>query len=229
MVQDLKADSANFERSGDTGSLLPDRFGLPPSRSPNFSIGRYESSMVHRSRQHWGPSTEQTSTPTDRQTSRADSDSTNYSRTTTSSYNSNPQYSSTPSYGYETQYSRGEREQEPSRGHQQTPRDPYLAYAGAQPSTYGGGNAAIPSGDNYTHHPSTHQSQATGIPYGYTQETGYGRAAPDYTSQAPRSSAHQTPYPGGPAGHGSGYATGGHSAHTSRYFGSQPPEYLVYH
>lgn len=35
MIQDLKADSVNFERSGDTG--------------------RYENSMAHQSRQHWGP------------------------------------------------------------------------------------------------------------------------------------------------------------------------------
>ncbi|KIW00747.1 uncharacterized protein PV09_07730 [Verruconis gallopava] len=35
MIRDLKADSANYERSGDTG--------------------RYEDSMVHRSRQYWGP------------------------------------------------------------------------------------------------------------------------------------------------------------------------------
>ena len=38
MVEDLKVDSVNFERSGDSGN--------------------YENSMVHRSRQHWGPSSE---------------------------------------------------------------------------------------------------------------------------------------------------------------------------
>ena len=62
MIQDLKADSANFERSGDSGI--------------------YENSMVHRSRQHWGPTG-------DSAASYGGGSSTGYA--TTSSYSSAPE------------------------------------------------------------------------------------------------------------------------------------------
>lgn len=51
MIQDLRADSANFERSGDTGRKL---YSLNSGEQQANDLG-YDNSLVHRSRQHWGP------------------------------------------------------------------------------------------------------------------------------------------------------------------------------
>jgi hypothetical protein len=96
MIQDLRADSANFERSGDRGTPCSDGIGFGPNPSPNLSIGRYEDSMIHRSRQHWGP-TAPVEPPRESQPSRAESTSTSYSQGTSSSHQSAP-YSSYSSH-----------------------------------------------------------------------------------------------------------------------------------
>jgi hypothetical protein len=227
MIQDLKADSANFERSGDTGSPFPDGFGQSSSSSPNISLGRYENSMVHRSRQHWGPTAEQ-SQPEERPP-RADSESTQYTQRTASSYQSGQSYgSSQQSYGGSQQPyghdSRPARELEPQR-HQPMPRDPYQPYGGGQPAGYPPVGSAVSTGENYTHHAAVRQP-AVNAPYGYPAQ-GYDRTASEYAQ--PRSTTHQSAYPSNQPTQNSAYSTGSHGAHTSRYFGTALPEYLVYH
>lgn len=72
MIQDLKADSANWYRDQRrTGGTPPQPHGKALVQMPDKKVGRYEDSMVHRSRQHWGPtgstpvpSTATTVTPT---------------------------------------------------------------------------------------------------------------------------------------------------------------------
>lgn len=55
MVQDLRTDSANFERSGARGSPHSDNTGFGQSYIPNKPLGNYQESQVHQSRQYWGP------------------------------------------------------------------------------------------------------------------------------------------------------------------------------
>ncbi|QDS69555.1 hypothetical protein FKW77_007871 [Venturia effusa] len=55
MVQDLRTDSANFERSGARGSPSLDSNGLGHNHIPNKPLGNYQESQVHQSRQYWGP------------------------------------------------------------------------------------------------------------------------------------------------------------------------------
>ncbi|KIW04670.1 hypothetical protein, variant 1 [Verruconis gallopava] len=63
MIRDLKADSANFERSGERGTPKPDRFGSRSTHSPDFCVGAYQDSTIHRSRQYWGPTSNSGSQP----------------------------------------------------------------------------------------------------------------------------------------------------------------------
>ncbi|TID23332.1 hypothetical protein E6O75_ATG02968 [Venturia nashicola] len=55
MVQDLRTDSANFERSGARGSPYSDTPGFGQCHIPNKPLGNYQESQVHHSRQYWGP------------------------------------------------------------------------------------------------------------------------------------------------------------------------------
>jgi hypothetical protein len=237
MVQDLRADSANFERSGDTGTPPLDGFGFTSSHSPDFFLGRYENSMVHRSRQHWGPTTEQPSAPTDRLPSRAESDSTTYSQSTTSSsrYGNTP-YSASGGGGGATAYSgydvpgygnRPERDiQEQTRPVQgqvqgqvpsRDPRETYPGYGAQSAAGYSGHPASIPSNENYTHHPAANPYPPQNAPYGYPPESGHGRGVPDaYAHAAPRS---QTNYGNPQTGSHPGAAAPSHGAHATRYFG----------
>lgn len=242
MVQDLRADSANFERSGDTGTPPMDGFGVTPPLSPNFSLGRYENSMVHRSRQHWGPTAEQANTSTERLPSRAESDSSSYTQSTTgSSRYGNPAYTSSggggggalaysgydpPDYGSSRPERDSHAQTRPIQG-QVPSRDPreYPGY-GAQPAAgYPGHPASISANENYTHHPAANPYPPQTASYGYPPETGHGRGVTDAYAQ-PRS---QTNYSNPQTGSHTGAAAPSHGSHSARYFGSNVPHSLVCH
>lgn len=191
MVQDLKADSANFERSGDTG--------------------RYENSIVHRSRQHWGPTGEQqSSTPVS--SSATDSPYSRDSRTTASSGYGDAPYggsSNAQFEGYDPQYATRAPDRRPDAGYRAPadPRDQYSGYAGSVSTGYGGGAASI--GTDYTYGQPQHQNANQPSHYGHAQDP--YRVAPD-----PRSA--QQPYSTSQAGSHSGY-----SASTSHLSSNIPP------
>ena len=219
MVQDLKADSANFERSGDTGSPLLDGLVHVSSHSPDFAIGRYENSIVHRSRQHWGPTGEQqSSTPVS--SSATDSPYSRDSRTTASSGYGDAPYggsSNAQFEGYDPQYATRAPDRRPDAGYRAPadPRDQYSGYAGSVSTGYGGGAASI--GTDYTYGQPQHQNANQPSHYGHAQDP--YRVAPD-----PRSA--QQPYSTSQAGSHSGYSAS--TSHLSRYFGPHTPEQLFY-
>jgi hypothetical protein len=182
MMEDLRADSANFERSGDRGTPSSDGFGFGPNPSPNFSIGKYEDSMIHRSRQHWGPSaTQQPAAPepsTERVPSRAPD--TPFSGTSSTSHQSGSTYSD-----YQRQ---------------------------AQGGFSGGGTAPSPAGSNYTHYASEQPSNSASTYQHYPAESSHGRTATHYDNApqatVPRSTTtQQHGYPGTQATQGSAYGT----------------------
>lgn len=232
MIQDLKADSANFERSGDRGSPPSDGFGHTSSHSPNFILGAYENSMVHRSRQHWGPTGESqsSSTPVSSRDSEHSRDSRD-SRTTASSIGYPAQYSNDGAASHSGYDAAGyDRRPDPrlipqahQRGDYGDPQDSYAGYPPQSQSAYGQRSESIPQ---YTHQPSIHGQPQGGPAYGYPPENDFGRAVqPGYQdTAAPRS---QTQYTNPATASHPGYGSS-HPGVTTRYFGPCNPEYLVY-
>ena len=200
MVQDLRADSANFERSGDTGSPPLVGFGLTPPYTPDISIGRYENSMVHRSRQHWGPTAEPSSASSERmqQQPRGEEPVRYPQPTVAPSYSQPP---SEPSYGYGEQYNRnsdprGDPRVDPRASHPAPSRE-YNQQYDSRTNPYGTPNSM--SSGEYNLAPG-HPNYSAGYNSGYAPEA--GQRPTDARYMDPRSAQPTQPQYSQP-GHGS--------------------------
>jgi hypothetical protein len=217
MVDDLKADSANYERSVATGAtrgspyLEEPAFGYQP---PNKVIGSYQDSVFHQSRQHWGPSSSSAGAAA---TVPAVAPAAPHQQ-----YGGGSSYAS-PSAGYNEAQPQQHQQQQAqpsyapapagySQGYQQAP----AAYQ--TPST---GNSASPASSSYSNYtadrPPVHPPQAS-YSTSASSVAGYqfqGNAAGSVPRQSQTSYQQQS--------NPSYQQTG-----TQRYFGSFRPEFLVY-
>jgi hypothetical protein len=213
MVDDLKADSANYERSIASGATRGSPYLEEPAfgYKPNKVIGSYADSVVHQSRQHWGPSAGagQSAAPASAQTSYGAQP---YAASSTS-YSEPPQQQQQPQY----------QQQQPSytQGSGYSTQQQYSQHQNAYgtqsvsstPSVASGGSSASPI--NYSHYTTDRVAQSNQGGYSNTGST----ATYPPNSSVPRASQQH------------GYQTSGQQYAQSgaqRYFGSLRPAFLVY-
>lgn len=208
MMDDLRADSYNFEKAGARGTPDPDGFGFGYGHIPNCEcIGKYEDSTVHKSRQYHG-STDDQSRPTRADTA---STSTQYTQgsaaSTRSSVGQHSSASAQYPQGYGQAYGQTYEEPSSSRNHPQA----------QVPHT----SPTNPNNPAYSLYATTGPPQATAQNYGggYQQPTQSSRQHYDETrvprSEQPAEPQHRNvPQPTYP---------------NQRYFGAPCPDFLVYH
>jgi hypothetical protein len=212
MVDDLKADSANYERSLASGAtrgspyLEDSAFGY---RTPNKVIESYANSVVHQSRQHWGPSagagTSSSGSTQSYGSSAYGAPSTGYPES--QSHQPPHQQNQPPSAYGQTPAASNYSQQYPQQSAQGVYQTPPAGASASPMSTYS-------AGSNYTtERPSQHSTQSYGNP---AQGSGYQYSG-NASSNVPRD---QRGYPQA----GQPYP----QTAAPRYFGSFRPEFLVY-
>lgn len=170
MQEDLKMDSSTWARAGERGT--PDSgisFGFGRSPPPNLSIGKYEESDIHRSRQYWGSTEDRSSSSAS--TARSEASSAPFSPQT-----SPPQQQYPPA-------------REPSYGgpHYESQSGGYAAQPQHSSSGYAPNYVAAPA---YGGQPQDQPYQTQGSRHGYNNQNDVPRTAHNYDGRTNPNPAH---------------------------------------
>jgi hypothetical protein len=217
MVEDLKADSANYERSVASGTSRGSPYLEEPIfgyHLPNKAIGSYADSVVHQSRQHWGPSAgaaAAAATPAASQYTGSSYSGASYSEQPPPQQQQQHYQQQQPqSYG---QSAAGYTQQQQYQQQQSAYPTPSASSVTSGSSTVG--NSASPISYSHSAYTTERPQQPNQSSYGTTPAAGYS-ATPRNAHQQQQQ---QQAYPAGAPSYGQP---------APRYFGSLHPEFLVY-